>query len=507
MNVNAILTKHSLHFNNHLSPACSNNELSRMEKKIFTHLADVLSEEIEDVKIDHQLDMMEEEYDFEADITEHEEIGNSSKYSLEIMQIIVHKWFVLKKRPFSSVQHDHRLLANKNTIYRYRKYINNGGTKYMKIFELKEKLFEKLKIARESILPIHDIDLKRWALEIANDIGLSRQEFNASDTFIDSFKQKFKIVSRKVTKFVNRKDFISSDEIEDRANAFTLECREKCAEFERSKIFNFDQSGINYEMTIGRTLSHKGERRTFCLTKSSNAISHSFTICPVLSAEGEFLPKLFVILQEKDGEFGPQVRLQVNELEEKLRNVHVVATRSGKMLSSLTQDFKDNVLSLIYGNYLMIHDGWRGQTNDSLFQDLPNMERMIIPDGTTDRNQPLDITVFRQWKKIGKSAFMRVNLDQMDIDLRSRAGVLTLQSLIFNQLRAPVFKPMLRKSWEQYFDDNYVEDPLTVKDISFKDLPLYCGNDDCNHSSFIRCAWCEDILCFRCFFLDIHIHN
>jgi hypothetical protein len=30
------------------------------------------------------------------------------------------------------------------------------------------------------------------------------------------------------------------------------------------------------------------------------------------------------------------------------------------------------------------------------FQDLPNMERIIIPDGCTDKNQSLDLIVFRQ---------------------------------------------------------------------------------------------------------------
>jgi hypothetical protein len=60
--------------------------------------------------------------------------------------------------------------------------------------------------------------------------------------------------------------------------------------------------------------------------------------------------------------------------------------------------------------------------------------------------------------------------------------VITLQSLIFNQLSAPDFKSMLKQAWKQYFGDPECNYP-TVKDICFKDLPSNCAS--CPGSSFI----------------------
>jgi hypothetical protein len=104
---------------------------------------------------------------------------------------------------------------------------------------------------------------------------------------------------------------------------------------------------------------------------------------------------------------------------------------------------------------------------------------------------------------LAKKCFMRVMVDQLDIDLRSRNGVITLQSLTFNQLCAPDYKPMLKYAWEKYFDD-YVCNYLTVKDICFKNLPIDCNL--CTASSFIRCSHCKIILCFSCFFSTPHLH-
>jgi hypothetical protein len=140
---------------------------------------------------------------------------------------------------------------------------NNGGTNYQKWFQVSEKLFNKLKSAREKYLPIHDIDLNRWALEIGIEVGLSRDEFKASDSWIFQFKSKFGASSRRITKFVTKRQFVSQEEVENKSISFTLECRDKCTNFDRNNIINFDQSGFNYELTIPRTLSLVGEKRHF----------------------------------------------------------------------------------------------------------------------------------------------------------------------------------------------------------------------------------------------------
>jgi hypothetical protein len=119
-------------------------------------------------------------------------------------------------------------------------------------------------------------------------------------------------------------------------------------------------------------------------------MTHSFTVLPSLLASGEFLPKALIILQEIGGDFGPQVRIEVDAMQEKFKNMQILASRSRKMQSNQFLVYKNEVLQkYINDSALLIHDGWRGQTSEDLFEDLPNIERIIIPDGCTDKNQPL----------------------------------------------------------------------------------------------------------------------
>jgi len=49
---------------------------------------------------------------------------------------------------------------------------------------------------------IHGLDLRRWALEAKKEINFLH--FKAGATWILNFKRKHGIVSRKITKFINR---------------------------------------------------------------------------------------------------------------------------------------------------------------------------------------------------------------------------------------------------------------------------------------------------------------
>jgi hypothetical protein len=286
-----------------------------------------------------------------------------------------------------------------------------------------------------------------------------------------------------------------------------IECRDKFKNFDKRNIINFDQSGFKYELTIPRTLSQINERRTFGLIRSSHATTHSYTILPSLTAFGNFLPICLVILQEVNGSLGPQVSVEVSSLQEKFKNLLILPSRSGMMQSDQIEIYKNEVLKkYINGNAILIHDSWKGQTRDDLFNDLPNVERMIIPAGCTDKIQPCDSIVFRQWKNFAKRCYLRVIIDNLNVDLKSRHGIITLQSLIFNQLCSQLFQPLLKQAWKQYFDD-IDENFLKVEDICFKNLPTTCSSYNlCNSFSFIRCSHCRVILCFTCFFSSPHLH-
>lgn len=72
-------------------------------------------------------------------------------------------------------------------------------------------------------------------------------------------------------------------------------------------VFNSDQSSFNLEMHTGRTLSFKGHQKVETIIQSTNSMTHSYTIQPIISANGSLLSPLLIILQEKDGKFGPRV--------------------------------------------------------------------------------------------------------------------------------------------------------------------------------------------------------
>jgi hypothetical protein len=186
MNVNAILSELSSKFKdqNHNE---SSSELSRKDKKLLNHLISIFEESIDEIESEEVLIFKDEDIDFNQEMSEMDAIRNFRKYNLEQMKEIVDLKYV-RKWNFKTIKNKYKLLTDEKEIWRYQKYIDNGGNNFQKWFEVSEKLFNKLKSARERYLPIHDHDLKRWALELGNEVGLSRDEFKASDTWILQFK-------------------------------------------------------------------------------------------------------------------------------------------------------------------------------------------------------------------------------------------------------------------------------------------------------------------------------
>ncbi len=93
-------------------------------------------------------------------------------------------------------------------MYNYIEYVKNGGKRRQKLKNVSERLYEKFQNARKNLLPVHDIDLKRWALEIAKEENLNSNQFKASDSWIAIFKRKHRISARKITKFMTKSCFI-----------------------------------------------------------------------------------------------------------------------------------------------------------------------------------------------------------------------------------------------------------------------------------------------------------
>jgi hypothetical protein len=175
-------------------------------------------------------------------------------------------------------------------VYRIRNYVKNGGKTSQKLEIINNFVLTKFKNARIKKLPVHDIDLKRWAKVCAKQ---SNFEFKASNYWISRFKRENRIKSRKVTKFVTYTNLKNSAKIIESSDNFVKNAIMQFKNFECSNVFNTDQSGFNYEFYSNRTLSHIGEKTTEVCADSLHAISHSYTIQPLISLEGKLVGKLF----------------------------------------------------------------------------------------------------------------------------------------------------------------------------------------------------------------------
>ena len=70
-----------------------------------------------------------------------------------------------------------------------------GGSRIDKLNKIEEHCFEKFNVARSNRIPIHDIDVRRMAKE--KGLELNFKEFKASAHWLNEFKRRFNIVSRK----------------------------------------------------------------------------------------------------------------------------------------------------------------------------------------------------------------------------------------------------------------------------------------------------------------------
>lgn len=103
-----------------------------------------------------------------------------------------------RKRRWATVKHNFQRIPHQRYLSRFRRYLEKHGTKKQKLDKIDDYVFDMFERAREKALPVHDIDLRRWALKQAMDESL--YNFVASKHWLYNFKHKHNIVSRKITK-------------------------------------------------------------------------------------------------------------------------------------------------------------------------------------------------------------------------------------------------------------------------------------------------------------------
>ena len=103
-----------------------------------------------------------------------------------------------RQHTWTNVKHRFQRIPYQYYMARFRKYVEQEGTKKQKVDSVDDFVYDKFECARDLFCPVHDIDLKRWAYQQAR--PMSFNEFTVSDTWLLNFKRKYDICSRKITK-------------------------------------------------------------------------------------------------------------------------------------------------------------------------------------------------------------------------------------------------------------------------------------------------------------------
>jgi hypothetical protein len=453
----------------------------------------------------------DDEWDDKDDVKENCQLNN---YSLEFMKEVVDFADAKdssgkRRRSWKTVKSRYRSIPDQVYISRFRRYLAQNGTKRQKTQNVDNVVYQKFLNAREQYLPIHDLDIQRWALQAAKEMNLDN--FLASDSWLLKFKSRHGICSRKVTNVVTKKEIVNFDNIKKSEIDFLENFHRLSKKYSPEEILNTDQVGIEKELYSTRTLSFQGEKKTFGCVASKNATTHSYTIQPTISLDGQLIGPMYICLQEPNGRMGEIVKRHLFQP----KNVVITCSSSGKLTSSLVKYWRDKVLVPTIGKKaLLLSDSWSGQNDDTIYTDLKSsgkaVHRIQIPPKTTSDIQPLDKYFNRQIKVLAKKIYNRVTLDELNVNLHERNNIIKLVSIIHNQLSAPVFKNMILYSW--YASGYLQKNPSpfkNVNDVCFSSLTTYqsCQTDKCIEQAFITCSWCSKNLCFKHFFIEYHFHD
>lgn len=293
---------------------------------------------------DNVLDLTEHFEDYDYSEYEHEyniSIGGKTKecskdnqeVSFEYKKNAVRFWTGCnrkKLRKFQQVKNKYPRVISESQLYRWKEHVAKGGTYVEIIKNICDFTLNQCKSAIESGYIFHDIDIRRWGLRGKLELGYNDLNFKASRKWVSNFKTAHRIVSRKINKFVTKKTLEQADNLKLSAEEFVQNVTQQIPIYGLENIYNTDESGFQLEMHSGRTLTTAGVKQVQCVVNSLSATTHSYTVQPVISANGRLFPKLFIVLKEQSGGFGPYVRANLF----KPSNVYLTASTSGKSTSS-----------------------------------------------------------------------------------------------------------------------------------------------------------------------------
>ena len=135
----------------------------------------------------------------------------------------------------------------------------------------------------------------------------------------------------------------------------------------------------------------------------------------------------------------------------------------------------------------------------------------IIPPKTTKYAQPLDVYFFTQYKTYAKriTDFIKLCSSNMQPNLHDRFFIMELHCVIYIQLSAVAYRPMLRYAWQNagYDIGEPVDNFASVIDVAFSTDTIECAVMTCDHLALLHCTFCSHSYCFEHFIENPHIYS
>ncbi|KAJ8672603.1 hypothetical protein QAD02_003862 [Eretmocerus hayati] len=120
-----------------------------------------------------------------------------------------------------------KALTRKDTLARWTKDIEKGGTQIDESVYIKGKTFEIFKDARAKRLPIHKRNVQEWAIQAALEFRSGQTRFCASNSWLDRFKGQYGIRQRKITRYLKPTEIRSSETMLNVAEQFQNKTAER----------------------------------------------------------------------------------------------------------------------------------------------------------------------------------------------------------------------------------------------------------------------------------------
>lgn len=473
-----------------------------------TSVDEDIVEETLDIEEDDLEDDLEDKSDDDSEDEEPDEYLPEEKVPIKSIVNLEYKRKVIaffrgakrkKCRSFRQVKNKYSRVTSRSRLYEWETQLKQDGAISDKINYINSKVYEEVvKARKEDNRRVHDDDIRIWGLLHAAEINFPN--FKASSSWVWKFKQRYSICRRRIVKQISRAQKRKADQTTTEASALVNEFKHITQSYGLKQILNSDQTPFNFEMNSEYTLEFRGSKRVAATKQSAAGDTHSYTLMPLLNADGEFVGPLFIILK------GPLPKVkQIFSAA----NIHVVESDSGKITKPLMKSwFTDIYLKYAPTSSVLLLDSLRIHHDVKMHQQLRLVENgvriMKIPEGRTGELQPLDLDCNRPWKAFVEKFYHHVSAQNIEVNLYSRDQVLKLQSLVYNQFCSPRFRFMFRNGWIRA---NLVQGSLwpatTPAQFSYKlDDLQFC--DRCRVPSFLQCGWCKNRLCFTHYFIDYH---